>query len=211
MIDRSAFISARVAIGMSQSELAEAVGCAQQTIGAIEAGHTKSSKLLPRIADILGVSVLDLDKDFLVPTKTPAAKNYAVETSCTVLELRSLAIKRASDGTVTTQFQPGSVGSISIGNGLGGGSYAVVVALDDMAPELRPGETAVVDGAATPLAGELHIFQSADGGVMFRNLVSADHAEGVYVVESWKSKSRETINACDWPLIQRVIGKFARK
>jgi transcriptional regulator with XRE-family HTH domain len=49
-------VTAREAAGLSQSELARRVGIAPQSVQAIEAGETKHTRFLVKIADILGVS-----------------------------------------------------------------------------------------------------------------------------------------------------------
>ena len=51
-------------MGKSQSWLARQVGCSQPTITAVVAGEQQSSKKLPRIAAVLGVSVADLDPEY---------------------------------------------------------------------------------------------------------------------------------------------------
>jgi transcriptional regulator with XRE-family HTH domain len=46
----------REEMGISQGELAERVGCTQQTISAIEKGETKRPRLLDEIAEALGIT-----------------------------------------------------------------------------------------------------------------------------------------------------------
>lgn len=47
----------------TQENLADIVGCKQQTINSIEKGRIKRSKYLPYIASALGVNIADLDPD----------------------------------------------------------------------------------------------------------------------------------------------------
>jgi transcriptional regulator with XRE-family HTH domain len=65
MIDRKALKAAREEAGLSQEELALAVGAAQQLICALESGAAKTSKFLPRIAMVLNKAPRDLDPDWL--------------------------------------------------------------------------------------------------------------------------------------------------
>lgn len=58
---RERLIEARTTKRLSQSALAKLVKCGQTTIASIENGRNQSSKLVPRIADVLGVSVKWLD------------------------------------------------------------------------------------------------------------------------------------------------------
>src|SRR5262252_4628165 len=53
MIDGAAIRQARKDAGLSQVELARAIGATQQCIACIEIGRTKSTRLLPRIANVL--------------------------------------------------------------------------------------------------------------------------------------------------------------
>ena len=52
---RERLISAREAKNFSQQDLATLAKCGQTTIASIENGRNKSSSVLPRVADILGV------------------------------------------------------------------------------------------------------------------------------------------------------------
>jgi transcriptional regulator with XRE-family HTH domain len=55
---RERLIEARSAAKLSQAELAKRVQCGQTTIASIENGRNQGSKVLPRVAVILGVEVL---------------------------------------------------------------------------------------------------------------------------------------------------------
>lgn len=55
----------RKAAGLSQEELAAAVGCTYQAVGAWERGDvTPTAERLPEVARALGCSIDDLYKDF---------------------------------------------------------------------------------------------------------------------------------------------------
>lgn len=53
----------RLQNGYTQENLADIVGCKQQTINSIEKGRIKRSKYLPYIANALGINIADLDPD----------------------------------------------------------------------------------------------------------------------------------------------------
>jgi len=66
MIDGKAVRAARERAGLSQVDLARAVGVTQQCITGIETGRTKSSRFLPRIAMALNKRTEELlDADWL--------------------------------------------------------------------------------------------------------------------------------------------------
>src|SRR5229473_7505163 len=65
MLDRFAFIAARRAKGLSQTELAAAARVSQQLIASIETGVTRTTKFLLRLAAALGVPPGRLDPDWL--------------------------------------------------------------------------------------------------------------------------------------------------
>jgi transcriptional regulator with XRE-family HTH domain len=64
MINAAELVKAREAKRLSQPALAKLAGCSQQLIGALEAGTTKSTKFLPKIATALEVDPGLLDSDW---------------------------------------------------------------------------------------------------------------------------------------------------
>lgn len=63
MIDIDSFKAARAASGLSQAALGKKVGGAQQLIGQLERGEVRSTKLIFKIAKVLGVPASNLDPD----------------------------------------------------------------------------------------------------------------------------------------------------
>src|SRR5690348_15762031 len=61
MIDGRVVKRARIAAGLTQAGLAQAVGMAAQTIAALEQGRMKWTKCLPQLARVLNKSPGELD------------------------------------------------------------------------------------------------------------------------------------------------------
>lgn len=55
----------REELGWSQQELGKRVGVSQVAIKKIEAGTTQKSKFLPKVAEVLGLNLSDLDKSLV--------------------------------------------------------------------------------------------------------------------------------------------------
>jgi DNA-binding XRE family transcriptional regulator len=77
MIDGAAIRAARKDAGVSQVELARAVGVTQKCIAYIEMGRTKSTKFLPRIARVLGKQLSDLFHPDWVAVEEPRERRSA--------------------------------------------------------------------------------------------------------------------------------------
>ena len=76
MIDTKSFKAARIAAKLSQAALAKRVGAAQQLIGQLERGEVRSTKLIFKFADVLGVPASILDPD--VPATIGAHRTVPV-------------------------------------------------------------------------------------------------------------------------------------
>src|SRR5215470_5293591 len=71
----------REALGMSQSDLARAVGISQATLHKIEAGQTVRSRYLPNIAARLGIPLTDLDPSLATRLPTRLFRPRGSETA----------------------------------------------------------------------------------------------------------------------------------
>lgn len=76
MIDTESLKAARTASGLSQSALAKRIGSAQQLIGQLERGEVRSTKLIFKIAEALGVPASSLDPD--VPSQPLSGRTIPV-------------------------------------------------------------------------------------------------------------------------------------
>lgn len=68
MIDVEKFRAARAAAKLSQTKLAKAAGVSQQLITEIEAGRTRSTKSIYKLAKALNMKAHELDDDIPAPS-----------------------------------------------------------------------------------------------------------------------------------------------
>lgn len=79
--------------GLTQEKLAEGVGVSNNFISYIESGKKAASlKTIKKIADVLGVSVHELFKDFTRPQKTKS--DYTMEQILYLIKDKSPSTKR---------------------------------------------------------------------------------------------------------------------
>lgn len=76
MIDTDSFKAARKAAKLSQDALAKKVGAAQQLIGQLERGEVRSTKLIFKIAEAMGVPASTLDPE--VPSGTGSNRTIPI-------------------------------------------------------------------------------------------------------------------------------------
>jgi len=136
---------------LSQKQVADRVGMTQQSYEAIEAGRTQRSKFLPRIAQVLGLPMSELDPGLVdtmrLPDFTPARQfrlggaRFPVYTAAEGGPARSSARPIRSIGAAPRAGSRASrmpMASISWAN--------------RWAPEFEPGDVALVN-PALPLIG----------------------------------------------------------
>jgi phage repressor protein C with HTH and peptisase S24 domain len=162
MIDPGALVKAREGKGLSQPALAKLAGCSQQLIGALEAGTTRTTKFLPKIARALEIDPGTLDSDWAdrstapPPTDPPplplVADGYGP---------RDFPIYSAAEGgpgeilrsTDPVDWWPRPVEVLRVS-----GAYGMYVVGTSMEPEFEPGQVAVINPNLPHVFGKPYIF-----------------------------------------------------
>src|SRR5215469_9585289 len=83
----------REELGLSQAQLGNRVGISQPAIKKIEAGDSRHSKFLPKIAQVLGIPLVDLDASLSGVVVPPAAGGGA-----RILRERDFPVHASAEG-----------------------------------------------------------------------------------------------------------------
>jgi phage repressor protein C with HTH and peptisase S24 domain len=164
MIDRDSFKAARKASGLSQAALAKRVGVAQQLIGQLERGEVRTTKLIYRIAEVLGVSAYSLDND--IPAQSFQKQSIPV-VGYVGAGAEVLSIDDHEKGGGIEEIEPPF-------EGLSPSTVAVKVRGNSMAPTFRDGEILLYDrqdnGDLMHLIGKDCIVSLSDGRKFVKQL-----------------------------------------
>ena len=204
--------SARKNCGLSQIELAKAVGRSQSAVAEWETGDTEPRRnIVEKIAAALGVSALWLevggfDEDGREPYDGPPAAHKNPESDASNLIPVYAAHPLVSDagsfalGDVV-EYRPCPNGWKNVK-----GLYGVYVADDAMAPRINAGELAWVHPHRRPAPGQEAIFltDGADNArAMLRILVG--HTATKWVVRHVKTQQESDLKKTDWDC-QLIVG-----
>lgn len=197
----------------SQKELADRTGVSQVAIMKIESGSTAQSKFLPKIAQVLGVDLADLDpalKSVTVPTvERPIARgerpDFRVYASA---EGGAGEIIRSTD---PVDFVPRPTHLLHVRD-----AYGLLVTGTSMEPEYNPGEMAIVEPSLPTVPGEVYIFYAERDGEARATIKKLRRA----AADRWLVTQHNppdgankdfTLSRKDWAVVHRVTGKFARR
>ena len=196
--------------GWSQERLAAKAGVSQVAIRKIEAGITKKSRYINEIAQALGKTAADLD-----PTLSGTNGTILTKTDALSRE-RNLPVYGSAEGgagaiIVSTDpvdyvRRPAPLAEVKDG-------YGIIVLLDSMAPEFKPGDIVLVHPHLPPIGGESCVFYADDGNGLVRasikSFVRASH--GHWHVEQWNPPKKFTLSRAEWQKCHRVVGKYSRR
>jgi len=210
MVDKDELICRRREAGLSQPALADRVGCSQQLIAALEAGATKRTKFLPRIAAALGVEPGQLDPDYAhfgrfasVPPVSPvmAGRDFPIYAA----EERGEGQMVLSADPVDFMQRPWPVIRVN-------DAYGLYVVGESMVPEYRPGDIAIVNPHIPVVADEVYIFRQGRSQATIKHLARA--LADTWHVRQWNppegSDKDFILSRIDWPTCHRVLGKYSR-
>lgn len=148
--------SARLAKGLTQSELAKNVGTRQQTIEKIERGIVKHSSFLPAIAQELSIPVERVMRNSKVPSKVEKIPNSQLFGE---RDLRVYAAVQGGPGAMILSnepvdyvLRPEPLATVKDG-------YGVIVIGESMAPAIEPGDVVCVNKHLPPRPGDDCVFQ----------------------------------------------------
>lgn len=211
----------------SQARLGKEAGISQPAVKKIEAGETKQSKHLPKIAQVLGIPLAKLDPSLLsqqggATINQPESINI-FERNPTLniipnadlmgeVDLPVYSIVQGGRGAQVLENEPFTHTSRPrrlIGKKHG---YGVLVRGDSMAREYNENDIAYVDPHLHPKKGDPCVFQGTreDGAVeaMLKYLErSPDASETLYYVSQSNPPRKFTIKKADWQKCHVAVGK----
>jgi DNA-binding XRE family transcriptional regulator len=199
----------RHAAGLSQAQLAGALGVRQNTIAAIELGKTKKSKYLSEIARALKVRLVDVDPQF------EAEESVVVPGPALVgdRDLQVFGSVEGGDGAIVVSSDP--IGIIKRPSPLAGvvGGYGVLVVGESMTPLVRPGDTVLINPHLPPRKEDLCLFiydQDGDFRATIKEFVS--QTKDAWSVKRYSPTVRRIVlKKREWPRCHVVVGKYNRR
>lgn len=190
--------AARKAKGLSQAELARAVGLKQAAVGHIESGRSSNSKYLPQIAQFLSVNY-----DWLLTGQGDMhlGSRSSVDSGIRMVPLRSLSdLTSETRMRQATQYLPAPADCSK-------GTYAITVDSDSMVGPVRSyplGTIVYVDPALiTPRSGQ-RVIALVDGHPMFREFRIEGPASYLIAL----NPSYPTMTTNNAQILGTVIGSF---
>ncbi len=205
----------REELGWSQAQLGNRVGISQPAIKKIEAGDSRHSKFLPKIAQVLGVPLSDLDLSLSGIVPAPASDAMPAGR---ILGARDFPVHASAEGgpgqiivsheAVDFMARPGKLIHVR-------DSYGLLITGTSMEPEYRQGDTALVNPHLPVIQGEVYIFYAEKAGearatIKFLRRTTADkwllsqHNPPDGMAKDFTLARRE------WQWAHRVIGKYSR-
>jgi phage repressor protein C with HTH and peptisase S24 domain len=199
--------------GWSQAQLANRVGISQPAIKKIESGEIRQSKFLPKIAQVLGVRLEELDPSLpgvdLPPLPEPRR----------ILGERDFPIHSSAQGgpgqiIVThdpVDFITRPAPLIHVRD-----SYGILITGTSMEPEFREGETALVNPHLPVISAEVYIFYAEKAGEARATIKYLRRA----AQEKWLVSQHNppegmakdfTLSRREWQWAHRVIGKYSQR
>lgn len=194
MINIESLKAARLAKGLSQSALARQIGAAQQLIGQLERGEVRSTKMIFKIAQALGVPASILDSDIPVSTNS---QTFIPIVGYVGAGAEVLAIDDHEKGGGIDEIEPPF-------QGLSASTVAVRVRGDSMHPTFRDGDILLYDrqenGDLCHLVGKDCVVSLRDGRKFVKQLKRTPNGE-------WYLHS---VNAASEPIFGADIEWVAR-
>lgn len=203
--------AAREAKGLSQADLARAIGIKQQSLDSVESGKTAKSKYLPEIVAELGLKPEDVGLPKDVPITDgwipgnqilQGGRDFPIYAA---VEGGPGEIVRSSD-PVDWYPRPAPVAHVRE-------AYGLYVVGDSMAPEFEPGDIALVNPVLPAMPGKPCIFYTerhGEGRATIKRFLRATSGQWfVFQHNPPHGMSKEfTLSRKEWGLCHRVLGKY---
>jgi transcriptional regulator with XRE-family HTH domain len=204
----------REELGWSQAQLGNRVGISQPAIKKIEAGDSRHSKFLPKIAQVLAIPLSDLDLSLsgvvAAPENAPPAR---------ILGERNFPVHASAEGGPgqiivshePVDFMARPAPLIHVRD-----SYGLLITGTSMEPEYRQGDTALVDPHLPVIQGEVYIFYAEKAGEARATIKFLRRA----TTDKWLLSQHNppegtakdfTLTRREWQWAHRVIGKYSRR
>jgi transcriptional regulator with XRE-family HTH domain len=194
---------------MSQKDVADMIGVAQNAIAAIEGGG--GTKLTPKLARALKVRVADLDPDY--DAEQPLIHAGPEYEPSKEPDLPLYASVEAGEGAVVLSNEP--IGRIPRPAQLASvrGAYGVIVRGESMIPVLRPGHTVLIDPHVPPQVDDLCLFISERDGEFRATIKEYRGQSGTHwKVRRYKPQEGDfQIKKADYPRCEVVVGIQRRR
>lgn len=174
MIDIESFRAARKAAKLTQSQLAEKVGAAQQLIGHIETGRVLTTQYIFKIAEVLNVSASELDPDIPIGVRQPSFIPLVGYVGAGA-EIFTIDDHAKGAGLEEVEMPPGGASSNTI---------AVRVRGDSMVPAYEDGDIIYyddkVEGDFSSMIGKRCLVKLTDGRMFIKKLMRSNGSYWLY-------------------------------
>lgn len=204
--------AARTDRGWTQTELSRKVGTNQQTIDKIEAGITKQSSFLPKIASVLEMDLKRLIPDIASAEAEPRSLLPEREVRGDVEDLPVHVATEGGPGEIIVStdpiqwvLRPAPLANVAR-------AYGIIVVGESMTPEFEPGDVALVNPHLPPTAGHTYVFYAEGDGEARATIKRLEKvSSGVWHVRQWNpsrgQKSEFTLSRKEWGKCHRVVSK----
>ena len=209
----------REARSWSQADLAKRVGISQPAINKIEAGDTRHSKFLPRIALELGLDIAELIEGLNPSDRLPGEPVFAEGAARFGPSGRDFAIHASAEGgpgqiivsSDAVDFEPRPAPLAHVRD-----AYGLLITGTSMEPEYRPGDTALINPNLPVIGGEVYVFYAEKAGEARATIKHLRRAAAEkWLVSQWNPPAGQerdfAISRKDWQWAHRVIGKYSRR
>ena len=197
----------------SQKDLADRAGVSQVAIVKIESGATVQSKFLPRIAQILGIDLAELDPSLKGVALPPETRPFVNDIRP---DFRVYASAEGGPGEIIRSVEP--VDFIPRPSHLlhVRDAYGLLVTGNSMAPEYKNGEMAIVEPSLPVVPDEVYIFYAEKDGEARATIKHLRRA----TADRWlvtqhnppEGMTRDFIlSRKEWNVAHRVTGKRTRR
>lgn len=200
--------------GLSQADLGRRVGMSQPAIRKIEAGETRHSKFLTRIASELAIDIAKLDP---LVTGLPPPSDFIPEKRL-MAPGRDFPIYAAAEGgpgqiivsPEPVDFMPRPIPLASTAR-----AYGLLIVGSSMEPEYRQGDTALVNPNLPVVGGEVYIFYAEREGearATIKHLRRQTEDKWLVLQHNPPEGAPQefSLSRREWQWAHRVIGKYSR-
>lgn len=205
----------RASQGLSQPELARRANVSQQLISQLEGGKNLTTKYLSQIARALGVSVGEIDENFVNATRTVGQRVASIipGRDLTVLDKLMPVFSGAQGGTgkliVSTEpidrvKMPAFLENVS-------GAYGLLIDGGSMIPAFYPGDTALVNPHLRPQRGRnVILYHTPPNGQEAEAIIKQLNGwnDREWDLEQWSPALQFKEQRAEWPICHRVVGKY---
>lgn len=197
---------------LSQEALGQLVGAGQSTVDRIESGNYKRMpSVMPKVLATLGIPMSEMD-----PTLVQSPGGEWNRPAAMLVGVRNFPVHAAAaagGGSVIISTEPVDYVERPAPLAQVRDGYGVLVTLDSMVPEFRPGDTLLVHPHLPPERGEACVFYADDGhGTVLATVKSFVRSTSAqWFVEQWNPPKKFTLDRKKWQKAHRVVGKYSRR